>query len=103
MARIRVLVFCCSGAATSTVVMEGVEAAAKKAGFDVDVWSTGMYEFQQSAEQADLVVSTGAMPKMSNTNKPVLTGLCYLTGIGIEAFEEQLIETLRQIQSSKGA
>ncbi len=87
-----VLVLCCSGAATSTVLQQAVEKACIENGIDAEVKTCGMFDFQQWADRADVVISTGSPPVVKN--KPVVQARS-LSGTGQDQMLNEVLGLLR--------
>ncbi len=87
-----VLVLCCSGAATSTVLQQAVEKACIENGIDAEVKTCGMFDFQQWADRADVVISTGNPPVVKN--KPVVQARA-LSGTGRDQMLDEVLGLLR--------
>ncbi len=88
----QVLVLCCSGAATSTVLQQAVEKACSENGIDAEVKMCGMFDFQQWENRADVVISTGAMPTVKN--KPVVLTRAW-AGAGQDQMLKEVVRLLR--------
>ncbi len=87
-----VLVLCCSGAATSIVLQQVVEKACWENGIDAQVDTCGMFDLQQWANRADLVISTGAVPTVRN--KPVVQARAW-NGAGQDQMLNEVVGLLR--------
>ena len=78
-----VIVSCGTAIATSTVAAKAIEDACKAAGIDVVTKQCKAAEIPVYLEQgADLIVTTSQM--RFDPGIPVVKGLAFLTGIGIE-------------------
>lgn len=90
-----VLVVCGTGVATSTVVVQRVSEACKKAGVSVRVLQGKAAEIPMFLGQGlDLIVSTTVLNK-KDIPVPVIGGLPFLTGVGTEEVTRQIIDALR--------
>lgn len=78
----RVLIICGTGIATSTVVADKVRTHLERKGIPVQVEQTKVSEVLRGAEGYDLIVSTTQVP--SSVTTPVVQGLPFLTGVGVE-------------------
>ncbi len=74
-----VLVLCGSGAATANALQQAVEKACTENGIDAQVETCGMFDLQQWAGRADLVVATGVEPRLKN--KPIVHARSYNGGL----------------------
>ncbi len=87
-----VLVLCCTGAAASAVLQQAVEKACNENGIDAEVKTCGMFDFQQWADRADVVISTGSPPVVKN--KPVVHARA-LSGTGRDQMLDEVLGLLR--------
>ena len=92
MAKKKVLVACGTGIATSTVVTIKIQEALAKNNIDADVIQCKVSELALRANEADLVVTT---TEYSNPKVPVIRGLSFLTGIGMEDDLKKIVNTLK--------
>jgi PTS system galactitol-specific IIB component len=88
--RKNILVVCGNGVATSVVASKKIESYLKSQNIDARVSECKVQDVQMYANKVDLIVS---MPLSSEypTNIPVVKGLPFITGRGVE-------ETLLQIK-----
>jgi PTS system galactitol-specific IIB component len=93
MAKKKVLVACGTGIATSTVVTIKIQEALKANNIDADVIQCKVAELPMKLEGADLIVTTTVY---ENKNIPVIRGLSFLTGIGMEKDLEKIVDILRE-------
>ncbi len=93
MARKRVLILCGTGIATSTVMATKVREYCAQQGIDVDIDQTKVMETLRGIEGYDLVVSTTQVP--SSVTAPVVNGLPFITGVGLDATLQEIGERLR--------
>ena len=90
-----VIVSCGTAIATSTVVASAIEEACKKNGIAVKVKQCKAAEIPIYIEQgADLIVTT--TPLRGDPGIPVIKGLPFLTGIGVDAVLKQIIDVLKE-------
>jgi PTS system galactitol-specific IIB component len=89
-----VIVSCGTAIATSTVAAKAIEEACKAAGIDVVTKQCKAAEIPVYLEQgADLIVTTSQM--RFDPGIPVVKGLAFLTGIGIEDVVKEIIDILK--------
>ncbi len=89
-----VIVSCGTGIATSTVAAKAIEEACKAAGIDVKTKQCKAAEIPILIEQgADLIVTTSQM--RFDPGIPVVKGLAFLTGIGIDQVVEEILGHLK--------
>lgn len=92
MAKKKVLVACGTGIATSTVVTIKIQEALQKNNIDADVIQCKVAEIPSKIDGADLIVTTTVY---ENSKVPVIRGLSFLTGIGMEKDLQKIVETLK--------
>jgi PTS system galactitol-specific IIB component len=92
MATKKVLVACGTGIATSTVVTIKIQEALKANNIDAEVVQCKVAELPMKVDGADLIVTT---TEYSNNKIPVIRGLSFLTGIGMEKDIQKIIEVLK--------
>jgi PTS system galactitol-specific IIB component len=92
MAKKKVLVACGTGIATSTVVTIKIQEALKKNNIDADVIQCKVSEIPSKIDGANLIVTTTVY---ENPKVPVIRGLSFLTGIGMEKDLEKIVDTLK--------
>lgn len=92
----RVLVACGTAIATATVVAEKVKQIAKEAGIPVSVAQCKAAEARGRAMvfKPHLIVATTTVPK--DLGVPVVNGVPFLSGIGVDAVKAQILEVLRK-------
>ncbi|MDR2551645.1 MAG: PTS sugar transporter subunit IIB [Treponema sp.] len=92
MAKKRVLVACGTGIATSTVVTIKIQEALKVNHVDAEVVQCKVAELPMKIDGADLIVTTTAY---ENSKVPVIRGLSFLTGIGMEKDLQKIVDMLK--------
>ena len=92
MAKKKVLVACGTGIATSTVVTIKIQEALKAHKIDADVIQCKVAELPMKVNGADLVVTTTVY---ENDKIPVIRGLSFLTGIGMDKDLEKIVAALK--------
>lgn len=89
-----VIVSCGTGIATSTVAAKAIEAACKEAGIPVTTKQCKGQEIPELLKQgADLIVTTSTL--RFDPGIPVVKGLAFLTGVGIDQVVEEILGYLR--------
>jgi PTS system galactitol-specific IIB component len=91
--RCRVLIVCGSGIATSTMVYMQVGELLKRHGIDAELVRIATQAAKTASADADLIVATTQVP---DGKVPVISGIPFLTGIGVEAAEQEIISRLRE-------
>lgn len=95
MAKLKVLVACGAGIATSTVVMKRVEDLFKSNNIDVDILQIKIAEAKAREADADLLITTTFLP--GEFSIPAIKAMGYLTGINADKVDEQVLEAARSI------
>ena len=90
----RIIVACGSGIATSTVVNAKITELLQKHNIKFELIQCSINEIDSYVGEADLIVSS--MQIMKNYPIPKITGIAYLTGIGEEALNKQILEELEK-------
>ncbi|MDN6139990.1 MAG: PTS sugar transporter subunit IIB [Tetragenococcus koreensis] len=95
MRKIKVLVACGAGIATSTVVTQKVEELFKNNEMQADVEQIKISQAASKQDSADMLISTTVLPQEYRI--PAIKAMSFLTGIGTEETEKEIIETAKQI------
>ncbi|NIS83562.1 MAG: PTS galactitol transporter subunit IIB [Anaerolineales bacterium] len=95
MARKRVLVACGTSIATATHAANTVMDIAKEAGFEVDVaqCKSAEIKFKMQTFPPDLVIAMTPVPP--DLGVPVLNGVPFISGVGLDQLKAQVIEILQ--------
>ncbi|MBI3430288.1 MAG: PTS sugar transporter subunit IIB [Actinobacteria bacterium] len=88
----KVLVICGTGIATSTVVAIKIREFCASRKIPVEVSQGKVMDIVRGIEGYDLIVATTPIP--SKVNIPVIQGLPFLTGVGVEATLEKIAQAL---------
>jgi len=88
----KVLVICGTGIATSTVVAIRIREFCATRNIPVEVSQGKVMDIVRGIEGYDLIVATTPIP--SKINIPVIQGLPFLTGVGVEATLEKIAQAL---------
>ena len=99
MAKLKVLVACGAGIATSTVVMKRVEDLFKNNNIDVDIIQIKIAEAKSRESEADMLITTTLLP--TEFNIPAIKAMGYLTGINADKVDAQILEAANEILSKK--
>jgi galactitol PTS system EIIB component len=89
-----VLVACGAGIATSTVVCVRVEKLLKDNNINAQVIQCKIAEVASKENEADLIVSTTILPKQYSI--PALKAVAYITGMGAEKLDQEIIRILKE-------
>jgi PTS system galactitol-specific IIB component len=98
MKKIRVLVACGAGIATSTVVMKKVEDLFKTNHVLVDITQIKIAEAAAKQDDADLLISTTMLP--TSYRIPAIKAMAFLTGIGTEKVEQEIMDAVNKINGN---
>lgn len=99
MAKLKVLVACGAGIATSTVVMKRVEDLFKDNNIDVDIIQIKIAEAKSRESEADMLITTTLLP--TEFTIPAIKAMGYLTGINADKVDAQVLEAANEILSKK--
>ena len=89
MRKIKVLVACGAGIATSTVVMKRIEDLLSGNNINADIQQIKIAEASAKAQEADMLISTTLLPKEYGI--PSITALAYISGIGADKLDKQIL------------
>lgn len=94
--RKRVLIACGTSIATATVVAQKVKEIAKEAGLTVDVLQCKAAEIRGriATFNPHVIVATTPVPK--DLGLPVFSGIPFLSGVGMDELEAQIVEALER-------
>ena len=79
---------CGTGVATSTVVVQKLKAFCALKGLDATISQSAVADTLRGNLAADFIVATTQVP--SSVTLPVIAGLPFLTGIGLDAVYAQI-------------
>lgn len=96
MRKIKVLVACGAGIATSTVVMRKVEDLFARHQIPVEIDQIKISEASSKEDQADILISTTMLPKEYKI--PAIKAMAFLTGIGTDKVEKEILEAIEKIK-----
>lgn len=94
MSKLKILVACGAGIATSTVVTDRVERLIKEHQIDAEVKQIKIAEAASQQHQADLIVSTTILP--TTYQIPAIIATAYISGINEEALDEEILSYLKK-------
>ena len=96
--KIKIIVACGSGVATSTLASKIVEEVCKENGIDASIETCSMSSVAGAAENADVVLTTNRYEK--ELKCPVMSVTSFITGIKVNKTKEQLGDLLRQVANA---
>ena len=89
-----IVVACGSGIATSTVICEGLENLLKENGIAYNIIQCSITELKSYVGEADMILSS--MPLSEEYGVAKAVGLPYLTGMGVELLNENILNILKE-------
>ncbi|MDO4499753.1 MAG: PTS sugar transporter subunit IIB [Erysipelotrichaceae bacterium] len=88
-----IIVACGSGIATSTIVNSKLSELLDSNGIEYSLIQCSINEIDSYVGEADLIISS--MQIMKQYPIPKITGIAYLTGIGEDALNQQILDALK--------
>ena len=88
----KVLVICGTGVATSTMVATTIKDRCAAAGIEVTVSQGKVMDLLSGNPDVDVIVATTSVPE--TVTVPVVAGLPFLTGMGIDAAMDEVVSHL---------
>ncbi|MDT2596384.1 PTS sugar transporter subunit IIB [Enterococcus dongliensis] len=95
MRKIKVLVACGAGIATSTVVMRRIEDLLQENKIDANVEQIKIAEAVSKQEGADMLISTTILP--TEYKIPAITALGYISGVGADKLDKKILEIAQSV------
>lgn len=89
----KVLVACGGAVATSTVAANKIKDLLKKEDIQADVQQCRVSELSSKAQNVDLIVTTAKVDR--DYGVPVIHGIAFISGVGIDKTNEQIIDALK--------
>ncbi len=96
--KLKVLVACGSGVATSTIAQEAVKNIAKDAGVDIEVIKATIAEVPDKQANVDVVFTTANYRKP--LDKPHLSVFGLVSGVNEAATKKKVAELLKKVAES---
>lgn len=96
MSKIKVLVACGAGIATSTVVLKKIEALFSKNNIDAQITQIKIAEAASLQDSNDILITTTMLPTQYRI--PAIKAMAFLTGINQETLEQKILDTISEIQ-----
>jgi PTS system galactitol-specific IIB component len=93
----KIVVACGTAIATSTHVAMKVQEVLEERGFQVHIVQCRVAEVPSMVSGASVVVATAQVP--FDLDVPVINGLGFLTGVGLEEVIDQIEARLREVDS----
>lgn len=89
----KVLVACGGAVATSTVAANKIKDLLKDNGIKADVQQCRVSELSSKVNNVDLIVTTAKVDR--DYGIPVIHGIAYISGVGIDKTNEQILSALK--------
>lgn len=89
----KVIVACGGAVATSTVAARKIEELCEKNRIEVEICQVRISEIASNLEGACLIVTTSRVKK--DFGIPLITGIAFISGVGIEKTEAAILEVLK--------
>lgn len=99
MSKIRVLVACGAGIATSTVVMKKIEDLFTRHQIDAQITQIKIAEAASKQDANDLLITTTMLP--TEYKIPAVKAMSFLTGLNQDKTEAEILEAVAKIQASQ--
>lgn len=90
-----IIIACGAGVATSTLVHKRVSDLLKKNNIKAHITQCTYTEVEGFAKSADLIIASSRIARDIN-GIPVFVAIPYISGIGVEEFEEKIINYLNK-------
>jgi len=88
----RILIVCGTAIATSTMVAMKVEDLLKKNGIRAEIRRALTSEARTASKDVDLIIAT---TQVQDVSVPVISGIPFITGIGVDKVEQEILSRLR--------
>lgn len=89
----KIIVACGGAVATSTIAAKKVADLCKKNGIDVEICQVRISEIESNLSGAVLIVPTSRLKK--DYGIPVITGMPFISGAGVEKTEAAILKVLQ--------
>lgn len=89
----KILVACGGAVATSTVAANKIKNLIKENNIEADVQQCRVSELSSKADDADLIVTTAKVDR--DYGVPVIHGIAYISGVGIDKTNQQILDNLK--------
>jgi PTS system galactitol-specific IIB component len=89
-----IIVACGAGVATSTIITSSIEKLLQEKNIKYRIIQCSLREVKSYEDQGNLIVSS--MPLQGNYNIPVVLGLSFITGMGIDETKNKILSYLNK-------
>lgn len=97
--KIRILIACGAGVATSTMAMEAIKALVKKEGVNAEIVKCTLQEIQDRQNNVDVICTTTNYSQP--VSKPIISVFGLISGINEEKIKNELIKIFNEILDQK--
>lgn len=91
--RKKVIVACGGAVATSTIAANKITELCKKNGIDIEICQIRISEIESNLPGTSLIVTTSKVKR--DYGVPLITGMPFISGVGVEKTEEAILKVLR--------
>ncbi len=95
--KVIILIACGSGIATATMVGEHIRELMNKNNVNAEVRQCGVREIVGNAPEVDVIVTT-AKYQGTPVSKPIINALPVLTGMGVDVFDQKLLDAVKNVK-----
>ena len=88
----RILIVCGTSIASSTMVAVKIEELLRQNHIKAEIRRALTSEARTASKDVDLIVATS---QVQDVSVPVISGIPFITGIGVEKVEQEIIKQLR--------
>lgn len=93
--KVRIIVACGSGVATSTLAAQDIKAVAEELGIPFSIDKTSMTQLPSKVDQADLILTTNNFN--GDLGKPQMSVMGFVTGLKKDKLKKDLSEKLLEL------
>lgn len=97
MKKVKVLVACGAGIATSTVIMKKIEDLFAANNIPAEFNQIKIAEAASLQDSYDMLITTTMLPTQYKI--PAIKAMAFLTGIGADKLEKEILDTVKDIQA----
>ncbi|HHV39056.1 MAG TPA: PTS sugar transporter subunit IIB [Tepidimicrobium sp.] len=96
MKKVKILVACATGVATSTIVTERIHEICKANGINAEIVRSNIGQIPSHAADVDIIMPTTNYSS-DDIDKPIINALAFITGINEDQVIEQLLEAIEEL------
>ncbi len=91
----KVIVACGGAVATSTIAANKVVELGKKNGIEIEIAQVRISEIESNLDGASLIVTTSKVKRDFGIPIPLITGMPFISGVGVEKTEKAILDVLK--------